>query len=53
MYTKINQLLELGFSKSQTAKKLGISRPTLYKYLSFEPKEMLDWIDSTKTRKKN
>jgi len=52
MYTKINQLLELGFSKSQTAKKLGISRPTLYKYLSFEPKEMLDWIDSTKTRKK-
>ncbi|WP_235356921.1 helix-turn-helix domain-containing protein [Bacillus alveayuensis] len=30
---KIRQLLEQGFSKTAVAKKLGISRPTLYAIL--------------------
>src|SRR5690625_3797060 len=49
---KIQQLLEQGFTKTAVAKKLGISRPTLYRYLKKRPKEMAEWIDTTKTRKK-
>ncbi|KIO68310.1 hypothetical protein B4065_1659 [Caldibacillus thermoamylovorans] len=52
VYIKIRQLLELGFTKTAVAKKLGISRPTLYRYLKKSPKEMSDWIDSTKTKRK-
>lgn len=49
---KIHQLLEQGFTKTAVAKKLGISRPTLYRYLKKSPKEMADWIESTKKRAK-
>lgn len=52
VYIQIRQLLEQGFTKTSIAKKLGISRPTLYRYLDKSPKEMAEWIDSTKTRKK-
>jgi transposase len=52
VYIQIRQLLEQGFTKTAIAKKLGISRPTLYRYLEKSPKEMAEWIDSTKTRKK-
>ncbi|MDE3837801.1 IS21 family transposase [Bacillus methanolicus] len=52
VYVEIRQLLELGFSKAKVAKKLGISRPTLYRYLNQNPKEMVEWIDSTNTRSK-
>ena len=52
VYIQIRQLLEQGFTKTSIAKKLGISRPTLYRYLEKSPKEMAEWIDSTKTRKK-
>ena len=38
VYVKIRQLLEQGFSKTAIAKKLGISRPTLYRYLKKSPK---------------
>ncbi len=51
VYIQIRQSLEQGFTKT-IAKKLGISRPTLYRYLEKSPKEMAEWIDSTKTRKK-
>ncbi|WP_289140485.1 hypothetical protein [uncultured Brevibacillus sp.] len=30
------------------AKKLKISRTTLYRYLEKSPKEMVDWMESTK-----
>lgn len=52
VYMKIRQLLEQGFTKSAIANKLGISRPTLYRYLNKSPKEMAEWIESTKTREK-
>lgn len=52
VYVNIRQLLEQGFSKTAIANKLGISRPTLYRYLKKSPREMADWIDSTKTRAK-
>lgn len=52
VYMKIHQLLEQGFSKTAADKKLGISRPTLYSYLKRSPKEMADWIETTKTRAK-
>ena len=52
VYVKIRQLLEQGFSKTAIAKKLGISRPTLYRYLKKSPKEMAEWLDSTKTKPK-
>lgn len=48
VYMNIRQLLDQGFSKAAVAKKLGISRPTLYRYLKKEPREMVDWIESTK-----
>ena len=52
VYIQIRQLLEQGFTKTSIAKKLGISRPTLYRYMEKSPKEMAEWIDSNKTRKK-
>ncbi len=33
MYMEIQQLLKQGFSKVKVAKKLGISRTTVYRYL--------------------
>ncbi|WP_218142094.1 helix-turn-helix domain-containing protein, partial [Halanaerobium salsuginis] len=32
MHIKIHQLKEMGFNKSQIARRLNISRPTLNKY---------------------
>ena len=32
MYTEINQLIKMGLKKSQIARKMRISRPTLDKY---------------------
>ncbi|MBL5836668.1 helix-turn-helix domain-containing protein, partial [Heyndrickxia sporothermodurans] len=52
VYVDIRQLLKQGFSKAKIAKKLGISRPTLYRYLQKDPKEMADWVDSLQVRSK-
>lgn len=52
VYVDIRQLLNQGFSKAKIAKRLGISRPTLYRYLQKDPKEMADWIDSIQVRTK-
>ncbi|WP_207902588.1 TnsD family Tn7-like transposition protein [Melghiribacillus thermohalophilus] len=49
---KIRQLLEQGFSKKKIAEKLGISRPTLYRYLKKNHQEMADWMKSIQTRSK-
>jgi len=52
MYMEIQQLLKQGFSKVKVAEKLGISRPTVYRYLKRNPETMAEWIKETKTRKK-
>ncbi|WP_245916839.1 helix-turn-helix domain-containing protein [Bacillus fungorum] len=52
VYMEIHQLLKQGFSKSNIAKKLQISRTTLYRYLNKEPKEMAEWIDAMQFRTK-
>ncbi|MFB4166205.1 helix-turn-helix domain-containing protein [Alteribacillus sp. JSM 102045] len=52
MYNRISQLRELGFSKSKIAKKLGIARGTVNKYLDRNPEEMSLWLSSTKNRKR-
>ncbi|MBM7573734.1 IS21 family transposase [Aquibacillus albus] len=52
VYIQIQQLLEQGFSKATIAKKLGISRGTLYNYLERSPEEMAIWVASTQKRSK-
>ena len=49
---EIQQLLKQGFSKVKVAEKLGISRPTVYRYLKRNPETMAEWINSMQTRKK-
>lgn len=52
MYMEIHQLLNQGFSKTKIAKRLGISRTTVYRYLKRDPDTMAKWVRSTKRRKK-
>ena len=49
---EIYQLKQQGFKIRRIAKKLGISRTTVYKYLEKSPDEMSSWMASTKTRAK-
>lgn len=49
---EIQKLKKQGFRIRRIAKKLGISRTTVYKYLEKSPEEMSLWMASTKTRKK-
>ncbi|MGN8648358.1 IS21 family transposase [Gracilibacillus sp. HCP3S3_G5_2] len=50
MYMKIKQLKEQGFKIRRIARKLGVSRTTVYKYLEKSPEEITEWMASTKTR---
>ena len=52
MYMEIHQLLKQGFSKTKVAKKLGISRTTVYRYLKRNPETMSKWIKTTKRRRR-
>ncbi|MFS0673723.1 IS21 family transposase [Ornithinibacillus sp. 179-J 7C1 HS] len=52
VYMEIYQLKQQGFKIRRIARKLGISRTTVYKYLDKSPEEMSEWMASTKTRKK-
>lgn len=52
MYIDIQQFLKQGFSKAQIAKKLGISRTTVYRYIDRTPSEMNKWVDQLQSRKK-
>jgi len=52
MYIEIYQLKQLGLNVSQIARKLNISRNTVYKYLNMSPEEMQAFIESVKTRRK-
>lgn len=49
---EIYTLKEKGFRVRAIARKLGIPRTTVYKYLDKSPDEMSLWMASTKTRKK-
>jgi transposase len=48
----IYQLKQQGFKIRRIAKKLGISRTTVYKYLEMSPEEMSEWLASTQNRTK-
>jgi len=52
MHIKLQELLELGLNKSQIARHLGISRPTLYEYLDLTPDEFEKRLNGMNTRKK-
>ncbi len=52
MYLEIYQLMLLGLNVSQIARKLDISRNTVYKYLEMLPEEMHTFDESVKTRRK-
>lgn len=52
VYIEIYQLKQKGFKIRRIARKLGISRTTVYKYLERSPEEMSAWMASTKTRSK-
>ena len=52
MYVEIRGMLNQKYSISTIAKKLNISRNTVYKYISKSPEEMAEWTASTMTRSK-
>jgi transposase len=52
MYIEIYQLKQLGLNISQIARRLKISRNTVYKYLNMSPEEMHVFVESMKTRRK-
>ena len=52
MYIEIRGLLNQKYSISAIAKKLDISRNTVYKYVRKTPDEMAEWTASTMTRRK-
>ena len=52
MYTEIKQLIKMGLKKSQIARKLNISRPTLDKYLAMSPDEFNEYLFGLKERSK-
>src|SRR5690606_22632353 len=52
MYMQIYQLKNHGFKVRRIARKLGISRTTVYKYLEKSPEEMSEWMASTQSRAK-
>lgn len=52
VYMQIYQLKNQGFKIRRIARKLGISRTTVYKYLEKSPEEMSEWTASIQTRTK-
>lgn len=52
MYVDIRGMYNQKYSISAIAKKLDISRNTVYKYVNKTPEEMAEWTASTMTRKK-
>lgn len=52
LYVEIHQLKQQGFKIAAIAKKLGISRNTVYKYLNMNFNEASEWVISTGSRQK-
>lgn len=52
MYMNMHQLFKQGFNISEIARKTGMSRTTIYKYLGKSPDEFSEWLASGQTRKR-
>ena len=52
MYIEVSQLKQQGFKVAAIARKLEISRNTVYKYLEMDLGEAAEWINSLRTRRK-
>jgi transposase len=52
MYLEVHQLRDQGFKVAAIAKKLQISRNTVYKYLDMDLEEASDWVNSLSSRRK-
>jgi transposase len=52
MYIEIQQLKKLGLTISQIARKLGISRPTVYEYINITPDEFNKRLEEMQQRSK-
>ncbi|TYQ15292.1 UNVERIFIED_CONTAM: transposase [Acetivibrio alkalicellulosi] len=52
MYTEINKFKNMGLNKSQIARRLLISRPTLNKYLNMSPEEFESYVCEVRERRK-
>ncbi|MGG1690904.1 IS21 family transposase [Heyndrickxia ginsengihumi] len=52
MYMEIHQLRRQGFSISKIARKLDISRNTVYSYLQRDPEDMTQWMASIQSRRR-
>jgi transposase len=52
MYNQIQDLKKIGLNKSQISRKLGISRPTVKKYINMSPEEYDKELRNMRTRAK-
>ncbi|WP_202615610.1 IS21 family transposase [Ureibacillus xyleni] len=52
LYLEIHQMVKQGFSVTDIAKQLKISRTTVYKYLEMSSEEAFEWVNSLSSRKK-
>ncbi|MBU4554092.1 MAG: helix-turn-helix domain-containing protein, partial [Candidatus Desulforudis sp.] len=52
MYLEIQNLREIGLNVSQIARKLGVCRNTVYKYLDANPEEIRQVIERGERRRK-
>ncbi|WP_042120993.1 helix-turn-helix domain-containing protein, partial [Paenibacillus senegalensis] len=52
MYFSIHQMKAKGLKISQIARKLKVSRNTVYKYLEMNPDEFKQFMEDLETRKK-
>jgi transposase len=52
LYVEIHQLKNQGFKIAAIAKKLDISRNTVYKYLNMDFDEATEWVQTTSSRSK-
>lgn len=50
MYSEVKQLKKIGLKKSQIARKLAVSRPTVDKYLSMTPDDFEQFLAGTQKR---
>lgn len=52
LFIEIHQLKDQGFKIAAIARKLGVSRNTVYKYLNMNLEEASEWINSLGSRRK-
>lgn len=52
LYIQVHQLSKQGFKVAKIAKKLGISRNTVYKFLKMSFEKASDWANSLSQRRK-